>query len=132
MRKYAIIISVSMLIGAIGGAWTWNKLHPPVTVTKIEKVESKSRILIQPNKEDCDDLWVRANTPITVSQTFASPFQDVTATDGYKETRTRFRIDLEEKSYIPYVLAGIAIGTAAVLGAKYGPKRISLGCAFKM
>ena len=132
MKKYAIIISVSMLIGAIGGAWTWNKLHPQKVATSIEEISSKPEVLIPPVKTDCDDLWVRANTPITVSQTFASPFQDVTATDGYKETRTRFRIDLEEKSYIPYVLAGIAIGTVAVLGAKYGPKRISLGCAFKM
>lgn len=131
MKNYAICAVVFLAIGLAGGAWTWDKLHPTKTVTKIETVHQFSTLDKKPVRENVDDLWTRANAPITLSQTFSSPFMDVYATDGFKSANARFRIETERPSYSSYVITGIAIGAVAILGAGYGLKRAGFGASFK-
>ena len=131
MKGYLKCAAVSIIIGSVLGAWGWNTLHPDKTVTKIKTVYTVNTVDKKPVKEDVEDLWTRANAPITLSQTFSSPFMDVYATDGYKSANARFRIETESESFVPYVITGIAIGAVAIIGAGYGMKRAGFGLSGK-
>jgi len=129
------LIAILILCGAsfFGGTRWEKKMHPPVTITQFIEVKQEAKIIKVPVREDTEDLWIRANTPITISLTYDEPNLHVLASDTYKQATADYQAQLRTQSRMPYIVGGAAVALVAVYGvhrARHG-KTFSFGHGVK-